>query len=97
MRKMYYTTGDEYIWIFQFWEIISDEHGIQPNGEYTTDATKELMDLQLERINVYYNEGNAVSSQPGDLSRSITVPKLGAIYMVGFHVDHFHVNSQPHN
>lgn len=43
---------------FQFWEIISDEHGIQPSGEYTSGVDKDLMDLQLERINVYYNEGN---------------------------------------
>lgn len=42
---------------FQFWEIISDEHGIQPTGEYT-GSDKDLMELQLERINVYYNEGN---------------------------------------
>merc|ERR1739838_1228544 len=42
----------------KFWEIISDEHGIQPTGEYATGNTKELTDLQLERINVYYNEGN---------------------------------------
>ena len=41
----------------QFWEIISDEHGIQPSGEYT-GTDKDLMDLQLERINVYYSEGN---------------------------------------
>merc|ERR1712215_271708 len=42
----------------KFWEIISDEHGIQPTGEYTQGNSKELCDLQLERINVYYNEGN---------------------------------------
>ena len=36
---------------FQFWEIISDEHGIDPTGSYA--GTSEL---QLERINVYYNE-----------------------------------------
>ncbi|XP_042883512.1 tubulin beta-2 chain [Penaeus japonicus] len=42
----------------KFWEIISDEHGIQPSGEYTSGVDKDLMDLQLERINVYYNEGN---------------------------------------
>ena len=35
----------------KFWEIISDEHGIDPNGTYNGDS-----DLQLERINVYYNE-----------------------------------------
>ncbi|ROT68466.1 Tubulin beta-2 chain [Penaeus vannamei] len=39
----------------KFWEIISDEHGIQPTGEYT-GTDKDLMELQLERINVYYNE-----------------------------------------
>ncbi|XP_076042210.1 tubulin beta-1 chain-like [Oratosquilla oratoria] len=34
-----------------FWEIISDEHGIDPSGHY--DGSSEL---QLERISVYYNE-----------------------------------------
>ena len=31
--------------------MISDEHGIDPTGQYHGDS-----DLQLERINVYYNE-----------------------------------------
>ena len=35
----------------KFWEVISDEHGIDPTGTYHGDS-----DLQLERINVYYNE-----------------------------------------
>lgn len=35
----------------KFWEVISDEHGIDPNGEYCGDS-----ELQIERINVYYNE-----------------------------------------
>merc|ERR1712002_459812 len=35
----------------KFWEIISDEHGIDPTGSYNGTS-----DLQLERINVYYNE-----------------------------------------
>ncbi|CAK7317860.1 Tubulin beta-1 chain [Vulpes lagopus] len=34
-----------------FWEVISDEHGIDPTGSYHGDS-----DLQLERINGYYNE-----------------------------------------
>jgi hypothetical protein len=38
---------------FQFWEIISDEHGIDPNGYYHGDN-----DLQLDRIDVYYTEVN---------------------------------------
>ena len=40
-----------YISFPQFWEVISDEHGIDPTGTYHGDS-----DLQLERINVYYNE-----------------------------------------
>lgn len=33
--------------------MISDEHGIQPDGSYKGDS-----DLQIERINVYYNEAS---------------------------------------
>jgi hypothetical protein len=35
----------------KFWEVISDEHGLDPTGTYNGTS-----DLQLERINVYYNE-----------------------------------------
>lgn len=44
------TAFDLTTWL-QFWEVISDEHGIDPTGTYHGDS-----DLQLERINVYYNE-----------------------------------------
>ncbi|XP_050360184.1 tubulin beta chain-like [Nymphalis io] len=37
----------------KFWEIISDEHGIDTTGHYRGDS-----DLQLERIQVYYNEAS---------------------------------------
>lgn len=37
----------------KFWEVISDEHGIDPTGGYVGDSP-----LQLERINVYYNESS---------------------------------------
>ena len=37
------------LFTFQFWEIISDEHGINATGNYEGTS-----DLQLERINVYY-------------------------------------------
>ncbi|KAK4760538.1 hypothetical protein SAY87_005431 [Trapa incisa] len=37
----------------KFWEVVCDEHGIDPTGCYT-GAT----DLQLERVNVYYNEAS---------------------------------------
>uniref|UniRef100_A0A915NTG8 Tubulin/FtsZ GTPase domain-containing protein n=1 Tax=Meloidogyne floridensis TaxID=298350 RepID=A0A915NTG8_9BILA len=39
----------------KFWEVISDEHGIQPDGSYKGDSP-----LQLERMDVYYNEAYAM-------------------------------------
>merc|ERR1740128_1128614 len=42
----------------KFWEIISDEHGIDPTGAYV--GTSEL---QLERIEVYYNEAQGLSPE----------------------------------
>lgn len=41
----------------QFWQVISEEHGIDYTGFY-----KGTSDLQLERINVYYNEGSGKNS-----------------------------------
>ncbi|GAA5922323.1 beta-tubulin [Sporobolomyces koalae] len=35
----------------KFWEVLSEEHGIDGTGQYVGDN-----DLQLERLNVYYNE-----------------------------------------
>uniref|UniRef100_A0A3Q2YHL6 Tubulin, beta 2A class IIa n=1 Tax=Hippocampus comes TaxID=109280 RepID=A0A3Q2YHL6_HIPCM len=43
----------------KFWEVISDEHGIDPSGSYEGDS-----DLQLERINVYYNEASGSKFVP---------------------------------
>uniref|UniRef100_A0AAQ4NW32 Tubulin beta chain n=1 Tax=Gasterosteus aculeatus aculeatus TaxID=481459 RepID=A0AAQ4NW32_GASAC len=43
----------------KFWEVISDEHGIDPTGSYQGDS-----DLQLERINVYYNEASGSKYVP---------------------------------
>lgn len=37
----------------KFWEVICDEHGIDPTGTYIGD-----MDDQLERINVFFNEAS---------------------------------------
>ena len=45
--------------LLQFWEVISDEHGIDPVGSYNGDA-----DVQLERINVYYNEAAGAKYVP---------------------------------
>ena len=46
--------------------MISDEHGIDPTGTYHGDS-----DLQLERINVYFNEATGITDQTRlNLSRS---------------------------
>ncbi len=37
--------------LFQFWEVVANEHGLSPLGVYCGDS-----DLQLERINVYFSE-----------------------------------------
>ena len=56
----------------KFVQVLSDEHGIDQSGSYVGDS-----DLQLERMNVYYNEASGgryvpravlmdlVSSAPG--------------------------------
>jgi tubulin beta len=38
----------------KFWEVISAEHGIQPDGSYKGESA-----TQLERIDVYYREANS--------------------------------------
>ncbi|KAF6145654.1 hypothetical protein GIB67_000124 [Kingdonia uniflora] len=38
----------------KFWEVICDEHGIDQTGRHRGDTSE----LQLERINVYYNEAS---------------------------------------
>lgn len=53
----------------KFWEVISDEHGVDPTGMYHGDS-----DLQLERIDVYFNE--AVGGIAERRSFSIQLRKL---------------------
>ncbi len=53
---------------FQFWEVISDEHGIDPTGTYHGDT-----DLQLERINVYYNEASGKAFKTSRKSTPVTM------------------------
>ena len=53
---------------FQFWEVISDEHGIDPTGAYHGDS-----DLQLERINVYYTEATGVCRNHRTRSLALTI------------------------
>ncbi|KAI5072202.1 hypothetical protein GOP47_0012308 [Adiantum capillus-veneris] len=37
----------------KFWEVVCIEHDIDPTGSYSGDA-----DMQLERVNVYYNQAS---------------------------------------
>lgn len=43
----------------KFWQSISEEHGIDPTGTYHGDS-----DLQLDKINVYFNEVNGLRYVP---------------------------------
>ncbi|PIL32549.1 hypothetical protein GSI_05252 [Ganoderma sinense ZZ0214-1] len=67
----------------KFWEVVSDEHGIESDGLY-----KGNNDLQLERINVYYNEVGAnkyvpravlVDLEPGTMD-SVRSGPLGNLF-----------------
>ena len=66
-----------------FWEAITEEHGITATGAYEGDS-----DLQLERINVYFNEGSSgkyvprsvmVDLEPGTMD-SVRSGPLGQIF-----------------
>jgi hypothetical protein len=67
----------------KFWEVISDEHGVDPTGSYHEDS-----DLQLERINVYYNEATGgkyvprailVDLEPGTMD-SVRAGQYGQLF-----------------
>lgn len=47
--------------------MISDEHGIDPTGSYQGDS-----ELQLERINVYYNEASGEGNKNKVTLKEIT-------------------------
>ncbi|KAL5258293.1 hypothetical protein ACHWQZ_G008957 [Mnemiopsis leidyi] len=67
----------------KFWEVISDEHGIDPTGAYHGEN-----DLQLERIEVYYNNAAGgryvpravlVDLEPGTMD-SIRMGPYGTVF-----------------
>ncbi|BHF73552.1 Tubulin beta-1 chain [Sparganum proliferum] len=67
----------------KFWEIISDEHGIDASGAYHGDS-----DEQLERINVYYTEASGgkyvprcilIDLEPGTMD-SVRAGPLGGLF-----------------
>lgn len=62
----------------KFWEVICDEHGIDATGKYVGDSY-----VQLERVNVYYNEASGgryvpravlVDLEPGTMDSLRTGP-----------------------
>ena len=66
----------------QFWEVISDEHGIDPTGTYHGDS-----DLQLERINVYYNEATGMLFYSSHSDSSLELPIHFTFYLQQVTVD----------
>jgi len=67
----------------KFWEVVCDEHAIDPQGCY-----KGQNDMQLERINVYYNEATGgryvpravlVDLEPGTMD-SVRASPIGGIF-----------------
>ncbi|XP_032666073.1 tubulin beta chain-like isoform X2 [Odontomachus brunneus] len=63
----------------KFWEVISDEHGLNPVGRFVGES-----DLQLQRINVYFAENAAERYVPRailvDLDRKGLEPVLSGPY-----------------
>jgi tubulin beta len=60
----------------KFWEVISGEHGIKPDGTWDEDvATNPNKDpIQLDKINVYFNE-----AQNGTLPHSVNLCALSKV------------------
>jgi len=67
----------------KFWEVICGEHGVDPTGTYKGES-----DLQLERINVYFNEASGgryvprailMDLEPGTMD-AIRSSQYGAIF-----------------
>ncbi|KAL1932275.1 hypothetical protein VTP01DRAFT_9331 [Rhizomucor pusillus] len=63
----------------KFWETISQEHGIDTTGAYAGDN-----DLQLERINVYYNEGSSGKYVPRAVLVDLEPATMDAIRGSGY-------------
>ncbi|XP_035518277.1 tubulin beta-6 chain isoform X1 [Morone saxatilis] len=67
----------------KFWEVISEEHGLNATGLYEGDSN-----LQLERVNVYFNEAQGgkyvprallVDLEPGTMD-SVRGSRIGALF-----------------
>ncbi|KAI3770616.1 hypothetical protein L6452_01756 [Arctium lappa] len=69
----------------KFWDVVCAEHKIDVTGKYTGDA-----ELQLERINVYYNEASGgrfvprallIDLEPGTMDRVLMARSSGLIIL----------------
>lgn len=58
----------------KFWEVISEEHGIDADGKYIGDSP-----LQLERADVYYTEGSAGNYVPRSILVDLEPGALDAV------------------
>lgn len=70
----------------QFWEVISDEHGIDPTGSSSSSVGESS--VKLERIDVYYNEATGgkyvpravlIDLEPGTMD-SVRSGSFGALF-----------------
>jgi len=71
-----------------FWEVVCDEHGIDP-----TEQCKGTCDLQLELVNVYYNEASCGRFVPHAVLMDLEPGTMGSVrsgpYRQIFHPDNF--------
>jgi hypothetical protein len=76
-------------------QVVCDEHGVDPTGTYHGDS-----DLQLERINVYFNEATggetAISNIPSrSASSSVRLYLIAQLLQTGNHAALWHIMQQP--
>ena len=85
----------------KFWECISKEHGINESGLYSETAGGFNKDIQLERIDVYYNQASngryvprciLTDLEPGTMD-TVKGLKFGNLFRPGNFV-HGHIGAQ---
>uniref|UniRef100_A0A914V0X6 Tubulin beta chain n=1 Tax=Plectus sambesii TaxID=2011161 RepID=A0A914V0X6_9BILA len=71
----------------KFWEVISEEHGIQKDGTFYPED-QSIADLQLERVNVYFSEAHGgryvprsvmIDLEPGTMN-TIRAGEFGGLF-----------------
>jgi hypothetical protein len=56
-------------------QVVCDEHGVDATGSYDGDS-----DLQLERINVYFNEASGGRYVPRAILMDLVRPRMPQLY-----------------